>query len=84
MSGYTGRPDDEAEHALILAENALHAARQNLYTSEESATECEDCGEIIPEARRKAMPGVYQCILCRSLFEKTMHKQKIKMLDRVL
>lgn len=84
MSGYIGNPDAESEHALILAENALHAARQNLYTSTESATECEDCGEEIPEARRKAMPGVYQCVKCRSLFEKTAPKHKIKMLDRIL
>ncbi len=84
MSGYTGRPDDEAEHAIILAENALHAVRQNLYTSSESATECEDCGEEIPEARRKAMPGVFQCVHCRELFEKNAPKQKIKMLDRIL
>lgn len=84
MSGFSGDPDAEATHALILAENALYAARQNLYTSTKSAAECDDCGDSIPEARRKAMPGVYQCIVCRSLFEKTMHKQKIKMLDRIL
>ena len=84
MSGYIGDPDAEATHALILAENALHAARQNLYTSAESATECEDCGDSIPEARRKAMPGVYQCVTCRSLFEKNAPKHKIKMLDRIL
>ena len=84
MSGYTGNPDAESEHAIIFAENALHAARRNLYTSANSAAECEDCGEEIPEARRKAMPGVYQCVRCRELFEKNTPKQKIKMLDRIL
>lgn len=84
MSGYAGNSDLESEHALILAENALHAARQNLYATTESATECEDCGDVIPEARRKAMPGVYQCVACRELFEKSTPKQKIKMLDRIL
>lgn len=84
MSGYIGDPDAEATHALILAENALHAVRQSMYHSTASATECEDCGGIIPEARRKAMPGVYQCVACRSMFEKCAPKQKIKMLDRIL
>jgi phage/conjugal plasmid C-4 type zinc finger TraR family protein len=28
-------------------------------------THCEDCGSPIPEARRKAMPGVRLCIACQ-------------------
>ncbi|WP_251282641.1 DksA/TraR family C4-type zinc finger protein, partial [Enterobacter hormaechei] len=31
----------------------------------ESLTECEECGDPIPEARRKAIPGVRQCIACQ-------------------
>ena len=31
----------------------------------ESLTECADCGEPIPEARRKALPGVKLCIDCQ-------------------
>lgn len=27
---------------------------------------CEECGEPIPEARRKAVPGVRLCIACQS------------------
>lgn len=83
MSGYAGA-DCESLHALILNENALHAARLNLYQSSDSAVECRDCGEEIPQQRRKALPGVYQCVVCRSLFEKVTPKQKIKMLDRIL
>lgn len=83
MSGYLGG-DSVTEHSLVIAENALHAVRQYMYHSTISATECSDCGDIIPEARRKAMPGAYQCIACRSLFEKCAPKQKIKMLDRIL
>lgn len=33
----------------------------NLYT----ATECLDCGETIPEARREAIPGVMTCCECQ-------------------
>ena len=34
-------------------------------TGGESATECEDCGVDIPEARRLAVPGVFRCIVCQ-------------------
>ncbi len=27
---------------------------------------CEECGEPIPEARRKAVPGVRLCVTCQS------------------
>lgn len=30
-----------------------------------SLSECEECGEPIPEARRKALPGVRLCLLCQ-------------------
>jgi phage/conjugal plasmid C-4 type zinc finger TraR family protein len=82
-AGYLGG-DVGTEHSMVVAENALHAVRRVMYSSTISATECVDCGDTIPEARRKAMPGVYQCIQCRSLFEKFTPKQKIKMLDRIL
>lgn len=31
-----------------------------------SLEECEDCGEPIPEARRRAVPGVRRCVGCQS------------------
>jgi phage/conjugal plasmid C-4 type zinc finger TraR family protein len=31
----------------------------------ESATHCQDCAEPIPEARRKALPGVRLCVGCQ-------------------
>jgi uncharacterized protein (DUF362 family) len=36
----------------------------------EGATHCEECETVIPEARRKAIPGVRLCIRCQSEFEK--------------
>jgi phage/conjugal plasmid C-4 type zinc finger TraR family protein len=30
-----------------------------------SATQCDDCGESIPEARRAALPGVRLCLSCQ-------------------
>ena len=34
-----------------------------------SATDCIDCGDPIPKARRKAVPGVQRCVPCQSLSE---------------
>lgn len=35
----------------------------------ESGGFCEDCGELIPEARRKAQRGCRRCIDCQTLHE---------------
>jgi phage/conjugal plasmid C-4 type zinc finger TraR family protein len=32
-----------------------------------SATECEECGDDIPEGRRVAIPGVKLCAACQNL-----------------
>ena len=32
----------------------------------ESAEDCDECGEPIPETRRKALPGVRRCVACQS------------------
>ncbi len=32
-------------------------------------SECEDCGDEIPVARRKAYPAAVRCINCQKLFE---------------
>jgi len=32
----------------------------------EGLSECEDCGEDIPEARRRALPGARTCVACQS------------------
>ncbi len=34
--------------------------------SGEAATHCDDCGEAIPEGRRRAVPGVRSCVTCQS------------------
>ncbi|MGY4876486.1 TraR/DksA C4-type zinc finger protein [Vreelandella aquamarina] len=33
-------------------------------------TECEDCGEEIPAARRERLPGVATCVPCQTRREK--------------
>lgn len=31
---------------------------------------CQECGEAIPEARRRALPGVRLCVLCQEEADK--------------
>ena len=38
----------------------------------ESLTHCEECEVAIPEARRKAVPGVRHCVKCQSEIEKRL------------
>ena len=45
--------------------DAVSAARARL-PSGESARECDECGEPIPERRRQAVPGTRTCIACQS------------------
>ncbi len=45
--------------------DAVMAARARL-SGGDSAEECDDCGEPIPERRRAAVAGVRTCIACQS------------------
>ncbi len=50
-------------------QDAVKLARSRL-TGGESRTHCEQCDEPIPQARRKAVPGVRLCVACQAEFEK--------------
>lgn len=65
---------DEAVQEQIDAtvESAVQLAKSRLPQGE-SLTHCQECEVEIPEARRKAMPGVRYCINCQAEREK---KQK--------
>jgi phage/conjugal plasmid C-4 type zinc finger TraR family protein len=58
------------EQIDATVESAIQLARSRLPDGE-SSTHCEECGEAIPEARRKAMPGVRYCVRCQSELEKS-------------
>jgi phage/conjugal plasmid C-4 type zinc finger TraR family protein len=45
-------------------EDAVQRARSELPTGD-SRVECGECGARIPEARRKAVPGVRLCVACQ-------------------
>ena len=45
------------------------AARTRIRTAPRSA-ECEDCGDPIPEARRRAYPSATRCTECQARHER--------------
>ena len=51
--------------------DAIEAARLRMPAGP-SAEECDDCGEPIPAARRKALPGVRTCVACQSERDKAV------------
>jgi phage/conjugal plasmid C-4 type zinc finger TraR family protein len=58
------------EQIDATVESAVQLARSRLPDGE-SLTHCEECEVAIPEARRKAMPGVRYCVRCQSELEKS-------------
>lgn len=67
MSGYGG-PDDEALRASIRVEEQIALARSQL-PSGPGTLNCVECGEPIPEARRKAMVGTRHCVDCQAILD---------------
>ena len=51
-------------------EDEVKRARSRLPQGK-SRTHCRECGEAIPEARQKAVPGVQLCIECQTELEET-------------
>lgn len=51
--------DDTVADAVKLARLRLAEGAGSEY--------CEDCGERIPDARRKALPGSRTCVACQSI-----------------
>ncbi len=55
-------------------QDAVKAARKNLpQGKQKSLTHCMECKEIIPEARRRAIPGVCLCVECQAQLESRQH-----------
>ncbi|HEX8256591.1 MAG TPA: DksA/TraR family C4-type zinc finger protein [Allosphingosinicella sp.] len=53
--------DDTVKDAVLAARARLAAA-----AGAESETHCIECGEEIPEGRRRALPGARTCVACQS------------------
>ena len=69
MAGGWTRDGGVQEQIDASVADAIKLARSRLAEGEGS-THCEECEEVIPEARRKAMPGVRLCVSCQEEFEK--------------
>jgi phage/conjugal plasmid C-4 type zinc finger TraR family protein len=56
--------DDTVKDAVLRA--------RALTPKGESAEECDDCGEPIPQKRREALPGVRTCVACQAERDKAV------------
>lgn len=64
MAGGFAKDGAVQEQIDASVEDAIERARSQLPRGE-SLRKCEQCGANIPEARRKAVPGVRLCIVCQ-------------------
>ncbi len=46
------------------------AARRSAPAPGATAKECQECGDPIPEARRKAQPGCTRCTGCQEYYDR--------------
>ncbi len=80
MAGGWARDGAEHEQMDATVNDALSKARGALpqgNSIEASAEFCDECGEPIPEARRRALPGVQYCVKCQSELEATAQKTEL-------
>jgi phage/conjugal plasmid C-4 type zinc finger TraR family protein len=57
-------------------DSAVKRVRSRLAQGE-SLLACEECGESIPEARRRALPGVRTCVPCQSKADRLDVRQSL-------
>ncbi|QSP94998.1 DksA/TraR family C4-type zinc finger protein [Marinobacter salinisoli] len=69
MAGGWSRDGAVQEQIDASVADEIERARSQL-AGGESAANCDECDAPIPEARRKAIPGVRLCIGCQSEQEK--------------
>lgn len=60
----------DAASELTQQRIEMAVAAHRLNHSAVSATHCEECGDNLPEARRKAYPGCTMCVSCQQDEEK--------------
>ncbi len=68
MAGGWSRDGAVQDQIDASIDDEVQRARSQL-SGGESAVDCDECGSAIPEARRKAIPGVRLCIACQSARE---------------
>ena len=68
MAGGFAKDGAVQEQIDASLEDEVSRAR-SLLPQGDSAEHCDECGKDIPEARRKAVPGVRFCISCQQAFD---------------
>lgn len=81
MSGYGGVDDHNANIDAVI-QNGIDVVRASM-PSGPSAEYCQDdlCGEPIPPARQKAVPGCQYCVDCAP---KHAIKIRVRAVDHIL
>ena len=69
-AAWAGGTDAIIERMDKMTTLFIEEARKSIYTGE-SAVNCEECGEPIPESRRKAITCKY-CLACQTEMEKNL------------
>jgi len=69
MAGGWSRDGAVQDQIDASVDDAVQRVRHKL-TVGDSAVHCDECDKLIPEQRRKAVPGVRLCISCQAAFEK--------------
>jgi len=65
MAGGWSRDGAVQDQIDASVQDAIDLARSRLPKGE-SLSRCEECDTAIPQARRKAVPGVRLCVSCQS------------------
>ena len=68
MAGGFAKDGAVQEQIDASLEDEVKRARSQLPQGE-SLLECEECGTTIPDARRKAIPGVRLCVSCQETID---------------
>ena len=66
MAGGWARDGAVNEQIEVSIEDELKRMQSRRVPEGESRTHCAECDEAIPEARRRAIPGVKLCIDCQA------------------
>ena len=74
MAGGWARDGAVQDQIDASVDDAIKRARSQLPRGE-SLSECQDCDEAIPEARRSAVPGVRRCVVCQEEYDQRQRGQ---------
>ena len=72
MASGWARDDAVNDQIAVSTDEAIARMRARVARggTGEAAEDCDECGEPIPEARRRAMPGVRLCVACQTAHDR--------------